>query len=1293
MNSFLRSASDTSTLFRSYVQLRYSNFLCLLILFSASTLWAQAPTKQWDKTFGGSAYDEAKTVIQCSDGGFLFVGYSLSGISGDKTEVYRGDRDCWLIKTDANGNKQWDKTLGGNGEEIFASVIQTSDGGFLLAGFTSSDALGDISAPNKGYGSDYWIVKISSTGVKQWDKRYGGNQSEYITSAKQTSDGGYILAGYSFSGQSGDKSEPSRGLADYWILKISNTGIKQWDKTIGGSSADQSPSIIQTFDGSYLVAGWSESGVSGDKSEPSRGLRDYWLVKLTQNGAKEWDKTFGGSGNDEPSQLMETLYGYMMSGTSTSGISGDKTEPNKGAQDFWIVKTNIFGDMWWDRTYGGGNSDGNSSVIEFYDGYLFSGYSNSGISGDKTEASKGLSDFWLVKTDFDGNKLWDKTFGGSNDEYAYSAIQTADAGVLLAGMSKSGISGDKTTANKGSADYWIVKLTPDLPEAPTLSVHSVSRTAVDIAAFDANSYECYYEEFVPQYIIEKATSINGPYSVKDTLDIICYEKSVRYADNYLLPNTTYYYRVKAIIAGISSPYSPAVSTTTMSDVTSPVNIMAEWNKRFGGTQDETLQATLRTTDGGYLLAGSSRSGLEGDRSETSRGGLDFWIVKLSANGTKLWDKRYGGTGYDGLHAAIQTTDGGFLLAGTSSSIISGDKSEGNRGAGDYWIVKISSSGVKEWDKTYGGSALEELRSVLQTSDGGYLIGGYSLSGISGDKTEGSRGESDYWLVKVTSSGVKQWDKRFGGSLADELSTLTKTPDGNYLIGGTTRSTVSGDVSQARPYEEYEFLGYGDYWIVKISSNGTKLWDKRFGGEAADLLKTIIPTTDGGFLLGGSSKSKGSWTDNVGLHFCYWIIKINNTGVLQWDKAYKSEGDGGYLSGETYSYLNSITPTPDGGYLIAGSSQSDISTDKSEGSRGIFSVIYDVASFERRTVYSFDYWIIKITTNGERQWDKTFGGFGEDNLATALYNPDGSVLLAGYSTSPMNGDKTQASQGKADFWIVKTKPSTQTPIACTASGTILREVWSNITGTAVSTIPVNNIPTNTGQLTLFEAPSNAGDNYGQRLRGYICVPQTGNYTFWIAGDNNCELWISTDDTPAKKVRIAHITGSTAWAEPRNWTKYTSQQSVAISLQAGKRYYIEALHKENMNGDNLAVGWQLPNGTLERPIPGSRLSPVVLPNARISAEDPEEHTLSLQIYPNPSKGDKIDLKLTDLAPEAEIIMNLYNGVGNNILKSFYKADSYGSFAKEVVFTHKLPSGVYTLVIQAGSQHLSKKLIIAR
>jgi glucose/arabinose dehydrogenase len=176
-------------------------------------------------------------------------------------------------------------------------------------------------------------------------------------------------------------------------------------------------------------------------------------------------------------------------------------------------------------------------------------------------------------------------------------------------------------------------------------------------------------------------------------------------------------------------------------------------------------------------------------------------------------------------------------------------------------------------------------------------------------------------------------------------------------------------------------------------------------------------------------------------------------------------------------------------------------------------------------------------------------------------------------------------------------STGAIAGCTASGNITRDYWANYTESTISDIPVKTTPTNTSLLTIFEGPSNAGDHYASRIRGYICPPTTGNYTFWIASDNSSELWLSTNDQPANKTKIAFVDGFTG---SRNWTKYSSQKSAPIALTAGKKYYIEALHREGDQTDNLSVGWQLPNGTMERPIPGSRLSPYGVSTPACNAE---------------------------------------------------------------------------------------------
>jgi parallel beta-helix repeat protein len=165
--------------------------------------------------------------------------------------------------------------------------------------------------------------------------------------------------------------------------------------------------------------------------------------------------------------------------------------------------------------------------------------------------------------------------------------------------------------------------------------------------------------------------------------------------------------------------------------------------------------------------------------------------------------------------------------------------------------------------------------------------------------------------------------------------------------------------------------------------------------------------------------------------------------------------------------------------------------------------------------------------------------------------------------------------------------TPPPVSCPGTGSILREQWNNIAGNDISTIPLNQEPASTSQITSLES-SNVGDNYGDRIRGYVCPPQTGNYTFLISGDDQVELWLSTDENPANKKRIAN---QLLWTNFREFTKYPSQKSAPVTLQAGQRYYIEVLHKEGDVGDHVTVAWQLPNGGTQAPIPGDRLAPFI------------------------------------------------------------------------------------------------------
>lgn len=288
-----------------------------------------------------------------------------------------------------------------------------------------------------------------------------------------------------------------------------------------------------------------------------------------------------------------------------------------------------------------------------------------------------------------------------------------------------------------------------------------------------------------------------------------------------------------------------------------------------------LTSMIATSDGGYLLGGSSDSYSANDKSQDKYGQCDesicpndFWIVKVDADGNKVWDKTIGGNGYDILTVMIATSDGGFLLGGSSNSGIGHDKTENPRGdhnpiygtGGDFWLVKIDENGNKLWDKTYGGENVDELQSLVATADGGYLLGGTSMSGISGDKSTANKDNNpnnplgDYWVVRIDASGNKLWDKTFGGNNYDYLKTIMATADGGFLLGGTSRSGIGGDKTEiARDNAVFDFQ-QGDYWLVKIDDNGNKVWDKTLGGNTIDDLEAMVAMADGSYLLGGYSES-------------------------------------------------------------------------------------------------------------------------------------------------------------------------------------------------------------------------------------------------------------------------------------------------------------------------------------------------------------------------------------------------------------------------------------------------------
>lgn len=436
----------------------------------------QAPEIQWQNTIGGNSYDDLYSIEQTSDGGYILGGLSSSDISGDKTENGQGGYDYWVVKLNSSGSIEWQNTIGGTGNDDLYSVIQTTDGGYLLGGYSISGISGDKTVASKG-GYDYWIVKLNSAGGIVWQKTYGGNGDDYLKSLQLTSDGGYILGGWSNSGVSGNKTENLIGVYDYWVIKINASGGIQWQNTIGGTSDDILNSVQQTADGGYILGGYSSSGISGDKTDAANlnvgggNSSDFWVIKLNSGGSIEWQKTIGGNSTDRLFSIdLASDGGYILGGYSDSGISGDKSEAVIGGYDYWVVKINSIGNLEWENTIGGSNAEDLVCVKQTSDdGFIIGGYSTSNISGDKTENNIWVGDdYWILKLYPSGNIEWQKTIGGTDHDLLFGLQETSDGGFILAGWSQSGLGGNKTEESIGMSDYWIVKLEGNcVPETET----------------------------------------------------------------------------------------------------------------------------------------------------------------------------------------------------------------------------------------------------------------------------------------------------------------------------------------------------------------------------------------------------------------------------------------------------------------------------------------------------------------------------------------------------------------------------------------------------------------------------------------------------------------------------------------------------------------------------------------------------------------------------------------------------------------------------------------------------------
>ncbi len=343
-----------------------------------------------------------------------------------------------------------------------------------------------------------------------------------------------------------------------------------------------------------------------------------------------------------------------------------------------------------------------------------------------------------------------------------------------------------------------------------------------------------------------------------------------------------------------------------------------WWRTYGGTNDDYGSSVQQTSDGGYIVAGSTYS--------FGAGGQDVYLIKTSASGDTQWTRTYGGTGGDYGQSVQQTSDSGYIVAGETWSFGAGGQ--------DVYLIKTSASGDTQWTRTYGGTGDDVGNSVQQTLDGGYIVAGY---------TTGVSGCADVYLIKTNVSGDAQWTRTYGGTGDDVGNSVQQTSDRGYIVAGFTSSFGAG---------------HFDVYLIKTNASGDTQWTRTYGGTSWDWGLSVQQTSDGGYIVAGFTSSFGAGWDDV------YLIKTNASGDTQWTRTYG--GTGG-------DYDQSVQQASDSGYIVAGITSS-------------FGAGWE------------DVYLIKTNASGDKQWTRTYGTDSDDAGYSAQQTSDGGYIVTGQTNS-------------------------------------------------------------------------------------------------------------------------------------------------------------------------------------------------------------------------------------------------------------------------------------------------------
>ena len=851
----------------------------------------------------------------------------------------------------------WAQGIGGTDDDEINSVATTSDGGYIVGGYfeSSIDLENGVILTNKRY-EDGMIIKYNANGEVEWGKAIGGAGIDEINSVAETTDGSYIIVGDFYSKSidlEGEVKLINKGNKNGMIIKYNSEGTVEWAKGIGGTSSDEITSVAETLDGGYIVGGVFQSSsidLGNGINLSSKGSSNGMIIKYGSGGEVEWAKGIGGTVYDEI--IAETSDGGCIVGgvfqSSSIDLGNGASLTNKGTCNGMIIKYSSSGEVEWAQGIGETVYDGITSIAETSDGgYIVGGYFQSssidlgnGASLTNNSKSTGYSDGMIIKYSRSGEVEWAKSIGGRDNDRITSVAECSDGGYIAGGYFYSSsieLGNEMSLSSKGSSDGMIIKYNANGEIEWAKGIGGTDDFITSIAETSGGTY------------------IVGGYFYSSSIDL---ENEISLSS-------------KGSSDGMVIKFEKA-------ELPNPKVIQAQG---IGGLDSDNISSVSKTRDGGYIVGGyfqSSSIDLGNGVSLNNKGYSDGMIIKYSASGKVKWTQGIGGTGNDFINSISETRDGGCIVGGAfqGSSIDLGNGiSLNSKDSRDGMIIKYSGKGETEWARGIGGSDYDYIKTVAETSDGGYIIGG-NFESNSIDLGNGislnNKGSSDGMIIKYSANGEVEWAEGIGGSGNDQINTVASTSDGGYIVGGYFESS-SIDLGNGISLTN---KGYRDGMIIKYNAAGEVEWAKEIGGIYSDRINTVIGTKDGGSLVGGDFSDAIDLGNEVNLNSNGnsdgMIIKYSSSGEVEWAKE---------IGGRANDCIKAVTETNDGSYIVIGELYSD-------------GITFENGICITNTGNSHGM-IIKYNNNGEINWAKAIPMRGSETIDSVIDLENNDYIIVGY----------------------------------------------------------------------------------------------------------------------------------------------------------------------------------------------------------------------------------------------------------------------------------------------------------